>query len=253
MEYEENLISVIIPVFNAEKYIENTLNSIFLQNYKKLEVILIDDCSSDHSVKKIEHYKMDRSEIKLISLEKNSGAATARNVGLKAAKGRYIAFLDSDDEWKAGKLTAQIEVLKQTKACLCFTAIEMMDINGVIIKKKRKVKEWLTYKQLLKNTMIATSTVVVDRNVTGSFVMPLCRLGQDYATWLFLLRNYGDAIGINQVYVEYRCGKGSLSSKKIKNYKKVYDVQVKNEQIPRKTAALNCLCYMFNAFVKYYL
>lgn len=251
--YENEMVSIIIPVYNSEKYISKTLDSALNQTYKQIEIILVDDCSSDSSEQLVRNYEKKHKNIVYHRQQENAGAAVARNKALELAKGRYIAFLDSDDLWYPEKLEKQLEFMQQKRAAICYTAIEMIDENDNLLKDKRNVKEMVNYNFLLKNTMIATSTVVVDRNLTGDFKMPLIRSGQDYATWLLLMRNGTNAFGINDVFVKYRKGRNSLSSNKLGNIKKVWRIQTNNEGINPISAAYFSICYAFNAFKKHYL
>lgn len=251
--FESQLVSVIIPVYNSEKYIAKTINSVLNQTYKNIEIVLVDDCSTDNSAQIIDKYLESHKNIIHHLLEKNSGAAVARNKAIELAKGRYIAFLDSDDLWYPRKLQKQLDLMKKQNAAICYTAIEMVDEDGQLIKGKRNVLEKVDYKFLLKNTMLATSTVVIDRKLMGNFEMPLLRSGQDYATWLLLMRNGTKAYGINEALVKYRKGKNSLSSKKARNIKKVWNIQTKCEKINPLYASINSICYAFNALKKHYL
>lgn len=250
-KYTDGLLSIIIPVYNAEKYIGTTLNSIYEQTYKNFEIILVDDCSSDNSAEIIKEEMNRHSEIVYHLQEKNMGAAVARNTALSIAKGRYVAFLDSDDIWKPEKTEKQLRLLEEKDCAFSFTAIEMIDDNGEIVKKKRKVKEKVNYKFLLHNTMIPTSSVIIDRNKTGDFTMPLRRSGQDYATWLQLLRDGTIAYGINEALVQYRVGHKSLSSNKFKSIKQVWEIQTRDEHINKFSAFFNVICFGFNALKKY--
>lgn len=250
-KYTDGLLSIIIPVYNAEKYIGTTLNSIYEQTYKNFEIILVDDCSSDNSAGIIKEEMNGHPEIVYHLQEKNMGAAVARNTALSIAKGRYVAFLDSDDIWKPEKTEKQLRLLEEKDGAFSFTAIEMIDDNGEIVKKKRKVKEKVTYKFLLHNTMIPTSSVIIDRNKTGDFTMPLRRSGQDYATWLQLLRDGTIAYGINEALVQYRVGHKSLSSNKFKSIKQVWEIQTRDEHINKFSAFFNVICFGFNALKKY--
>lgn len=250
---KDKLVSVIIPTFNSDKFIKETLDSALSQTYPFMEIIIVDDCSSDSTQKIVGRYLQKYSNIKYKRLINNSGAAVARNRGLELAIGRFIAFLDSDDVWYPHKLEIQLKLMKQDSAPICFTAIEIIDENGRLIKGQRHVEPKVDYKFLLKNTMIATSTVVIDRKITGEFRMPLRRSGQDYATWLLLTRTGHIAHGINTPLVKYRKGKNTLSSKKIRNIKKVYQIQTMNEGIDPFNAIYNSLWYALNAFKKYFL
>lgn len=250
-KYIEGLVSIIIPVYNAEKYIGSTLNSIYSQTYKQFEIILVDDCSTDKSAEIINEHAKSHSEIVYHLQEKNGGAAVARNTALSLAKGKYVAFLDSDDVWKPEKTEKQLKLLNEKDGAFAFTAIEMIDDNGELVKKKRKVKNEVNYKFLLHNTMIPTSSVIIDRSKTGEFTMPQRRSGQDYATWLQLLRNGTVAYGINEALVQYRVGHKSLSSNKFKSIKQVYEIQTQNEHINKFSAFFNVICFGFNALKKY--
>lgn len=248
----KGLISVIIPVYNVEKFIENTINSVLNQTYKNIEILIMDDCSVDNSAELIKCLAKEHSQIKYYKLKINSGAAVARNKGIELAEGEYIAFLDGDDRWKPDKLEKELSLAKDKNAGFIFTAIEMIDENGNIVKKKRKIKEKVDYKFLLSNTIIATSSVLIDISKLGKFQMPLIRSGQDYATWLMLLRDGGYAYGVDEALTQYRRTKKSLSSKKTKNWKKVWNIQVQIEGIKPARAYLNCVGYIFNAIRKYF-
>lgn len=251
-EYIEGLVSVITPVYNAEKVIGATLESIFAQTYKQIEIVLVDDCSSDNSQEVICNYMKNHPEIVYYKQPTNQGAGAARNKALELAKGQYVAFLDADDLWYPEKIEKQIKLLKEKNGAFSYTAIEMIDAEGKIVKKKRKVKEMVNYKFLLRNTMIATSTVVVDRTILGDFRMPLRRGGQDYATWLMLLRNGTIAYGINEALEQYRVGnKNSLAGKKGKSIKQVWEIQTKQEHINKVCAFFNVCFFIFNALKKY--
>lgn len=249
--YTDKLLSIIIPVYNAEKYIVETLNSIYNQTYKNFEIILVDDCSSDNSAKIIEEQMKSHCEIVYHLQEKNMGAAVARNTALTIARGQYVAFLDSDDLWLPEKTEKQIKLIEEKDGAFSFTAIEMIDDNGQIVKKKRKVKDKVTYKFLLHNTMIPTSSVIIDRNKIGDFSMPLRRSGQDYATWLRLLRDGTVAYGINEALVQYRVGHKSLSSNKFKSIKQVWQIQTQDEHINKFSAFFNVMRFGINALKKY--
>lgn len=252
-QYVEGRVSVITPVYNAGKYIENTLKSVFAQTYEDIEIILVDDCSNDSSAQIIAKNKETHPEIVYFLQPKNMGAGAARNKALELASGQYVAFLDSDDLWMPEKTDKQLQLMKKKESPFSYAAIEMMDEEGNTIKSKRKLKETCDYKYLLHNTIIATSSVIVDRTVLGDFRMPLRRGGQDYATWLMLLRDGVVACGINETLVRYRVGSNSLSSNKFKSIKQVWEIQTRDEGINKLSAAVNVGWFIFNALKKYFL
>lgn len=252
MEFVKDLVSVITPVYNAERFLENTLKSVIDQTYKNIEIVLVDDCSKDKSAKIIERFMSEDIQIIYHLQDMNRGAGAARNKALELARGQYVAFLDSDDVWLPQKIEQQIALMKEKQTGFSYAAIEMIDENGNQIKSRRNIKETCDYKYLLHNTIIATSSVVIDRTILGDFRMSLRRGGQDYATWLMLLRPGFIAYGINQSLVKYRIGRKSLSSNKMKSFKQVWEIQTIDEKIGKIRAFFNVLAFGFNASKKYF-
>lgn len=250
-DYEKDLVSVIIPVYNVEKYIDKTLASVFAQTYKHLEIVLVDDQSEDRSSEIIKKYQETHPEIVYFLQPTNKGAGYARNKALELSRGQYVAFLDSDDMWKPEKVEKQVQILKEKNGSFCFTAIEMIDGDDKVIKEKRKVKEEINYKFLLSNTMIPTSGVMIDRCVKGDFRMHLRRGGQDYATWLKLLRDGGLAYGIDEALVDYRITGDSLSSNKLASVRQIWEIQTQEEGISKSMVIKNLLIWMVNSIKKY--
>lgn len=247
--YIEGLVSVIIPVYNSAKYIEETINSVLNQIYQNFEIIIVDDCSTDDSCKIIENLKDKR--IRLIKLEKNSGVAVARNTAIENANGQYIAFLDSDDTWVRNKLQLQMEQMEE-EVSFSYTAIGMIDEKNQIVKEHISVPVECSYRLLQKNTLIATSTVLLDRNYIRYFKMPNMRSGQDYATWMMILREGIVAHGINKPLVFYRKRNSSLSSNKMKSVKQVWTIQRKQENINIIRVSFNIISFSIHAFIKHF-
>lgn len=250
-DYIQGLISVITPVYNCDKYIERTLNSVFAQTYKNIEIVLVDDQSKDRSATIIKAFQKTHPEILYYLQPENKGAGHARNKALEIAKGQFVAFLDADDLWKKEKLERQINLLREKGGSFCFTAIEMIDGDDNVIKGKRKVKEKIDYKFLLSNTMIPTSGVLIDRTIKGDFRMHLRRGGQDYATWLKLLRDGSIAYGINEALVGYRIDGKSLSSNKLNSIKQIWEIQTQDEGISKVLVGLHIMKWCWNSLKKY--
>lgn len=251
--FDNDIVSVVIPVYNAEKFISKSLDSALNQTYKSIEVVIVDDCSKDNSKQIINEYLKEHKNIIYHFQEKNVGAAVTRNKAIELAKGRYIAFLDSDDLWDQQKIEKQLILMRKDNAAICYTAIEMIDENDKLIKNKRNVLVKIDYKILLKNTMLATSSIVIDRKIVGCFNMPLIRSGQDYATWMQLMRHGTIAYGINEALVKYRLCSNSLSSNKFKSVRQIWTIQTENEGINPIVAAFNASCFALNAIKKYFL
>lgn len=250
VKYANNRISVIIPVYNVSKFIGRTIDSVLKQNYDDIEIVLVDDCSTDNSETIIKRFQKTNPCIKYIRQAKNQGAAVARNTALDAATGRYVAFLDGDDEWCPDKLEKQMEFIKEKNAAISCTALDTIDAASNLLGNRREVHEKIDYKLILRNTIIATSTVIVDRNQTGDFHMPLRRGGQDYATWLMLLRNGTICFGFNEPLTHYRVLPTSLSSNKFKSIRQVWEIQTENERINRFSALINLCYFISNALLK---
>lgn len=252
MRYQDGLISIIIPVYNAEKYIDKTIQSVLEQTYTNYEIILVNDCSQDQSLQKIEKYAEENPRVKVYTLEENSGAAVARNFGLDMAQGRYIAFLDSDDTWVENKLEKQLDFMKEKDAAFVYCSYDMVNADGEQIRRAIKVKECTKYKDLLTKTMISTSTVLFDRYRTNAVAMPLRRTGQDYAFWMQLLRQF-DAYGMQVAFTHVCRRNDSLSKNKLQNIKDVWEVQTKQEQIHKIPAFFHIIGYGVYALKKRFL
>lgn len=252
-EFQDGLVSVIIPVYNSESYIGKTIESALAQTYKNFEIIIVDDCSTDLSAQIIQKYCKKYSNIYYYLQPQNQGVAVARNRALELAKGQYVAFLDSDDLWYPDKIERQLGLMDATNTPFSYTAIKMINENDQVIRDKRKIPMYADYQMILRNTLIATSSVVIDRKKIGAFKMPLRRSGQDYATWLMILHNGICARGIDEALVQYRVGRHSLSSNKFKSIKQVWEIQVQNEKISKCDATVNVVYFTFNALKKYLL
>ena len=166
-EYIEDLVSIVLPVYNCEKFLEETIKTIQSQTYTNWEALFVNDCSKDKSAEIIKEASTKDSRIKLINLKENSGAAIARNTGMEEAKGRYIAFLDSDDLWDNEKLEKQLKFIKEGNYAFTFTSYEFVTEDGTKTGKIVRVPNKINYKQALKNTTIFTSTVIFDAKTLG--------------------------------------------------------------------------------------
>ena len=245
-----NLVSVIIPIYNAEQYIEETIETVFSQTYDPIEIVLVDDCSRDNSAKVIEKY-VDGNKVRYYKQPRNLGAAEARNRGIDAAYGRYIAFLDSDDLWDSDKVRKQVDFLKANNAAFVFTAYDMIDMRGIPIQEKIKIQTTVSYKDLMRKTMISTPTVMIDRIKLKDISFPLRRTGQDYALWLKLLRET-DAYGIDEALVHVRRRPGSLSKNKFQNIRDIWEIQ-QAEGVSPVNRVINIILYCIYTVKKRFL
>lgn len=247
--YIDGLVSVVIPMYNSGKYITPTIQSVLCQTYNNLEVLVVDDCSKDNSIEVVEGLAKNDARIRCIPQEKNGGAAVARNRGIREAKGRYIAFLDSDDLWTPDKIEKQLALMKEKNAVFVYCAYDWVDENDEQVKGKIKIKEKVKYQDLLTQTLICTPSAIYDRYFYGDVEMPLRRTGQDYAFWMVLLKK-ADAYGIDEGLVHVRRRTGSLSKNKFQNLKDVWEVQTINEGINKIAAMWHIFRYALFTFKK---
>jgi teichuronic acid biosynthesis glycosyltransferase TuaG len=244
-----DLVSIITPAYNAEKYLKHTIESVISQDYDNWELLIVDDCSKDNSRLMAEGYMERDPRIKLISLEKNSGVAVARNTGIKVAKGRYIAFLDSDDLWHPNKLSKQISFMKKNGYAFTFTGNGVINDSGVKLNKVFKVPKQVNYKRLLRGNLIHCLTVILDKQQITNIQMP--RLGhEDYATWLSILKQGHVAYGLNENLALYRKAQNSLSSNKFKTIKWNWKIYHNYLGLGLFRSALNFLLFAIIAISK---
>ena len=243
------MISIITPSYNSSKYISETINSVISQTHKDWEMLIVDDCSKDNSVEIIQKLIKKDKRIKLIQLDQNVGAAEARNVALRQAKGNYIAFLDSDDLWVPEKLEKQLNYMKESDIAFSFASYDRITENGEYINTYY-VPKVLNYHQHLKNTIIGTLTVMIDKGKIGYFEMPLIRSSHDMALWCIILRRGFNAYGINEILGHYREVSTSNTAKKWKAAQDVWKVYTQLEKIGVLKSAYYFCNYAFNAVKK---
>lgn len=214
---EAPLVSIIMPVYNAEKTLKDAVNSVLEQAYQKWELVIIDDGSSDGSYRMIRDFSDIDSRIISMRNEKNTGVSETRNKGIASAKGDWIAFLDSDDRWLPDKLEKQIKVIyKKTDASLIYTGSSFLDNEGRKSEYLLKVPETVSYGELLKQNIISCSSVLIKKELMKKYPMKLDKLHEDYAVWLQVLRDGHRAYGIDEPLLEYRLSGKSKSGDKRK-------------------------------------
>lgn len=223
-ETTKPLVSVITPAYNAERFIGETIESVIKQTYKNWEMIIVDDQSTDNTIEIVKSYADRDSRIKFIQLEKNSGSAIARNTAMDYARGRYLAFLDSDDLWMENKLERQVAFMQENDIAFSFTKYVRMTEDGKITNAISKAPERVGYSQLMKHCVIGCLTVMLDREKIGEERMVNIRTRQDYVFWLTLTKKGFIAYGLPEVLAKYRLVKNSISSNKLKAAKQNWHV-----------------------------
>lgn len=251
MELVDNLVSIITPAYNTEKYIKDAIESVIAQTYTNWEMIIVDDASVDNTVNIIKFYQQNEKRIKLILLKRNQGVANARNTAIKNAKGQYVAFLDADDIWDKEKLAEQIRFMKNNNIAFSYHAYTLFDLSN----QKQKtilVPKQLNYQELLKgNTTGSCLTVCLDRKIIKNFYFTKEK-HEDYICWLNILKQYNiTAFGNNKILGTYRIGKKSISSNKLKSA--IWNWKVyRNSQKLSIIKSLYYMCfYVLNGLRKY--
>lgn len=247
-KYTNELVSIIMPTYNSEKFILKTIESVINQSYKNWELIITDDHSTDNTVELIKSSYVNENRIRVYPLSINQGAAVARNNSIKEAKGRYIAFLDSDDIWFPRKLEKQLAFMQKTKCDLTYSSFIVVNEKG---EKKGYVNadNKVTYKSLLKRDTIGCLTVMYDTAKNGKVYMPLIRKRQDWALWLNILKQDNViSLGIKDTLAQYTLRQDSLSSNKIKLLKYTWQIFYKIENM-----SIILSVYHFILFLWYYL
>lgn len=223
------MISIISPVYNAEKYISKTIESVLAQDYGDFELVLVDDDSTDGSASVIKSFTDSRVRYIYNDSEKH-GAFSARNKGIKEARGEYIAFIDADDLWDSHKLSRSLEFMKEKNAAFVFTGYEFGDEEGNGTGKIVHVPERIAYKKALSRTVIFTSTVLFDMNRLSKDMIYMPDIpSEDTATWWNILRSGVVAHGLDENLVTYRRSSNTLSSNKFTAIKRIWNLYRTNE------------------------
>lgn len=243
------LVSIITPSFNSANYISNTIDSIISQTFTEWELFIIDDCSTDNSIEVISEWCKKDSRINLIQLHENSGAAVARNKGIEAAKGRFIAFLDSDDKWLPNKLEKQLQFMQKNNYEFTYTAYNKVTPDGTILGEMGVPKK-LKYSDLLKKCEIGCLTAMYDTSRLGKVYMPLIRKRQDLGLWLKILKNTKYAYGLNEILSSYTLRKDSISSNKRQAASYTWRLYRDIEKLPMHKAVYYFSHYAINGVLR---
>ena len=218
------LVSIITPTFNAQKYIRATIESVQNQSYQNWEMILVDDASTDQTVSIIKEFAANDNRIKLTELSKNSGNGFARNVALEKATGKYIAYLDADDLWFPMKLEKQIAFLKTNNLPFTFSFYDCIDEEGNNLNRRVEAPVNLTYNQLFFCNYVGNLTAIYDVDFFGKIILEATQKRQDWRLWLTILKQIKTTKPVPEPLAFYRIRKDSISSSKFKLIKHNFGV-----------------------------
>lgn len=245
-------ISIITPMYNGEKYVKQTIESVIAQTYPDWEMIVVDDGSQDNGPKIVEEYSKRDERIKLIR-QKNAGSSAARNNALRHAQGRYIVLLDADDFWEPTLLEEQLKYIKEKDAKIVFASYRRVNADGKEILRPFIVPEKVDYRGLLKTCSISCLTSMYDREKTGNvfFNEALGSMRDDFAFWLSILREGGYAYGNPHVLASYRVFTSSTTGNKKKVMKPQFMVYYKVEKLGLMKSIYYFIHWAINGFFKY--
>ena len=237
-------VSIITATYNSSNEIISTYQSILSQSLQSWEWIVTDDFSTDDTFEALQKLANGDNRILILQNSKNSGAAVSRNKSLQHASGKFIAFIDSDDIWLPGKLEKQVKYMKENNLDFSFTAYELINEQGHKLSKNvdTHLKSFITYEDMLKKkATLGCSTVMLRKEAFNDISMPLLRTGQDYATWLKLLKTT-NAYPLTDVLTQYRILPNSISRNKIKKAKRQWQVYREIEKLSFFKSAI-CFCF----------
>ncbi|OLU38468.1 glycosyltransferase family 2 protein [Ileibacterium valens] len=219
-----DLVSIITPAYNAEKFIGYTIESVINQTYPYWEMLIVDDGSTDKTEDIVKKYSNKDQRIKYYK-QNNSGSASARNNGIRKSKGRYIALLDADDVWRPDFLKKQIQLLKDKNTVCAFSSYGRIDETSSQIGKPTMAKEKITSRDMKVMNYIGCLTGLYDSNKYGKIFLDesLNSIRDDYYYWFTIVSLDNVAYGNKEILADYRVLKNSTTGNKIKLIRKQYD------------------------------
>lgn len=244
------LVSIIMPNYNSEKYVEVTVKSVLAQTYQNWELLFVDDRSTDASLELVNAFQDER--IRIFSMKENGGAALARNKAIEEAKGKWIAFLDSDDLWMPEKLEKQIAYMQNNGIYFSYTDYEVIDESNAVISTFKPRLDVCKYKDILKHNHIGCLTVIYDSDKLGKVFMPTnATKREDMACWLSILKKGEEAHCLHECLAQYKVHSNSVSSNKFKMMKYQWRVYRRVEGINVFKSAYYLACWAVMGALKY--
>ena len=244
------LVSVIMPCYNMEPYISETIASVQRQTYPHWELLIVDDASIDHTAELVKKLQKEDDRIQFFVKPEHSGIADTRNQCLSMAKGRFLAFLDADDVWHPNKLERQLAFMTEHHIGFSYSSYDCIDDDGRPLEKTVKATGNLNHDAYMHNTIIGCSTVMIDKSIIGEVVVPDFRTSEDTATWLNILKKGFLAYAIDEPLTSYRIRQHSASSNKLKASSDLWKVYRQQEKLSL-FKALGCfVSYAFHAIKK---
>lgn len=244
------MVSIITPSYNSSAFIEQTIASVLSQTYTDWEMLIIDDGSTDASLVIIKEYARKDSRIRFLQTEQPSGSpAVPRNMGIMNARGRYIAFLDSDDLWLPNKLEEQLKLFEDGETAIVYSNYEKISEEGERAERIIAAPLQVSYKELLKGNVIGNLTGIYDTQKVGKVYCQKVR-HEDYVLWLSILKKGYIARNTNAVHALYRVRKQSVSANKLTVISWQWNIYRNIEKIGLLSACYYFIHYAYRALLK---
>ena len=248
-EIEKEKVSIIVPMYNAEKFIGKTIESVLAQTYQNWEMLIMNDVSTDNSLAIVSMYAKKDERIKIVNTEKNVGVVKGRNFLIDLASGKYIAFLDADDYWHNEKLEKQIKFMKEKNASISCTEYTRVKENEEKINDVT-IKENIFYNDMLKNNYLGCLTVMYDTEKIGKRYFKELEKNEDYVLWLEIVKDVNTIYGLKENLAYYRVLDNSRSSNKVKTAKVRWEIYRKIEKLSLLKSIYYFLHYAIRAVLK---
>ena len=249
MEQKQEKVSIIVPMYNAEKFIGKTIESVLSQTYKNWEMLIMNDVSTDNSFAVVSEFAKKDERIKIVNTEKNVGVVKGRNYLIDLASGKYIAFLDADDYWHNEKLEKQVKFMKEKNASISCTEYTRITENGEKINEI-VIKSEISYTDMLKNNYLGCLTVMYDVEKVGKQYFKELEKNEDYVLWLEIVKDVKIIYGLKENLAYYRVLDNSRSSNKVKTAKVRWEIYRKVEKLSFLKSVYYFLHYAVKAVLK---
>ena len=244
------LVSIIMPSYNAERYIAQSIESVIAQTYQNWELIITDGPSTDKTVEIAKEFCEKDNRIHLIVPQQHQDIAEARHTSIKNSKGSFLAFLDSDDIWVKDKLEKQVSFMLEHNYAFTYANYQTIDANGNITGKTIHNGGVVDYHKYLRNTIIGCGSVMIDTEKVGQILLPSNEVNDDMGLWCSLFRTGIKAYPINEVLYYYRIRNDGASSQRFKMMRSVWKVYRKQEKMSFLKSTSCFLSYAYHAIKK---
>lgn len=244
-------VSVVMPAYNAEKTIAESIESVLNQTYVNYELIIVDDASTDSTLHIAVDYGKINSKIRVLRNIKNFGVAVTRNHGIEEARGKYIALLDSDDVWEADKLERQINLAIKERADIVYCSYDFINERGNPIKRPFIVPICTDFEAMLTKSVISCSTVLIDAQLLKRNPFESSIYHEDYTLWMRLFSMPIKAVGDRKVLMHYRQISGSRNEKKLHAAIERWKIYREYLHLSRRKSMMSFFLYAVNGLKKY--